>query len=626
MRDTLYSYLLERPAGASPRELLDLIFTQPGTDAEFGTRFLRLLLEPDRRFFYRTGEDRWIAREHETLATPIEAARFVVVDLETTGGSAGTDAITEIGAVALVGGRIEGEFQQLVRPAVAVQPFVARLTGITDEMLADQPPLREVLPRFLDFAGDGVLIAHNARFDIGFLDAAARRHLGRALHQPHLCTIRLARRLLPAVKRRSLDSLVGHFGLLVRDRHRALQDARATADVFLALIELGRRRGVARLDQLLDLQHQAVDGRRFVCHLPPARVQELPAAPGVYRFLSEDGRILYVGRAVDLRQRVGSYLYNSSGHNARTLDLIRHIRSVEVTRTGSALSAALLEAELIRSLKPPYNKLSKHLPRLAYLKLGNETPFARLSVVNRPGSQRARFYGPFRNRAGAERVRDVLLRLFQLRSCSGRLQPDPGKAPCFLGQIDMCAAPCAAGIDAETYEARTEQLVTLLEGDPAAAREELVLRREAHSAALRFEAAARAQRDLETIERFTRRSRTLGWVVRRQSFLVLLPSVLGDVEIYIAIAGRLVRRATLMRREDLEEISVWLAANWDSCQSRRVQREDVEATAILAGWMRSRGERDGHLIPLAGPAVDTGELALVFDSMRAHAPLASQGE
>ena len=252
MRDKLHAYLLERPGGAPPRELINLIFTQPGADPEFGPRFLRALLEPDPRFVWRVEDGTWNARLHEVLLRPLNDTTFAVVDLETTGGAAAAANIIEIAAARVRSGRVLEEFQQLVNPGSRLPPFITRLTGIDDAMLADQPPITAVWPRFMEFLGDAVIVAHNAAFDLGFLNAAAVAHGGRALSQPHLCTLRLARRLMPDLRRRSLDALAGHFGIPTRDRHRALGDVRITVDIFFHLTER-LARGIEHLHQALDL-------------------------------------------------------------------------------------------------------------------------------------------------------------------------------------------------------------------------------------------------------------------------------------------------------------------------------------------------------------------------------------
>src|SRR5439155_1181232 len=163
------------------------------------------------------------------LGGPRAGVEFVVVDLGTTGGASGQDAIIELGAPRVMLGRLTERFASLVRPGRPIQPFVTRLAGITDAMVAGAPRLAEVLPRFVEFVGTAVLVAHNAAFDVGHLRAA-----GAATDAPALCTIRLARRLLPESRRRSLDAVAATLGIACFRRHRALPDAEMAASLLEA--------------------------------------------------------------------------------------------------------------------------------------------------------------------------------------------------------------------------------------------------------------------------------------------------------------------------------------------------------------------------------------------------------
>ncbi|MBP1684737.1 MAG: hypothetical protein H6Q33_880 [Deltaproteobacteria bacterium] len=610
MRDKLHEYLVERPAGASPRELLDLVFTQPGADPEFGPRFLRALLGTDTRFVWREEAGTWNARLHEALARPLNDTAFVVVDLETTGGSAAAANIIEIGAARIHGGRVIEEFQQLVDPGVRLPHFITQLTGIDDAMLAGQPSIGEVWPRFLDFLGDGVIVAHNAAFDLGFLNAAALAQSGRALPHPHLCTLRLARRLVPELRRRALDVVAGHFGVTISDRHRALGDVRITVEVFYHLLELLAARGIGYLHEALDFQHHARDGRRFVCPLPRDKVERLPSVPGIYHFFGADGRLLYIGKAKSLRERVGSYLSNAAGHSNKTLDLIRHIADVRVQVTGSELEAALCEADAIRAHKPPYNRLGKHLPRIAFIKLSMGDAYPRLSITDRLSASKARYVGPFRKREQAEEVVGLLTRQFRLRTCAGRLHPDASATPCFQGQIGACSAPCAARVAAEAYREQVDRCLAVLNGDAQPAIAELQRRREEHAAALRFEAAARIQRDLDLLELLVRRQRTLGWVVGQQNFLVLQPGVERRSALAcVVLAGRLAMRERIYDGAQMEALAEAIRERFSSFQGTAIRRNEVDGTHILAAWLRQRGETDGYVFRLESAAVPSGEVA-----------------
>ncbi|MBX3025175.1 GIY-YIG nuclease family protein [bacterium] len=600
MREKVHRYLMERPSGATAGELLDLVFTRPGADRELGPRFLQALLGGDGRFAYSEATGRWIATAHAALAQPLDAATWVVVDLETTGGAPTRGhGIIEIGALKVVGGRVVDRFAQLVHPGRRLPPFITGLTGITDAMLAGQPGIAAVLPRFIDFAAGAVLVAHNAGFDLGFLDAARLALAGTTFDQPHACTLRLARRLLPQVRRKSLDALGGHFGIPLVDRHRALGDARITVEILFQLLELARRRGVRRVAELLDLQHSASDGRRFACALPRARVAALPTAPGIYRFRDADGRLLYVGKAKNLRQRVGSYLTNAAAHRGKVLDLIRHIADVEVAVAGSELEASLCEADEIRRLKPPYNRLSKHLPQIAFLKLMLGDAFPRLAVVNRLTGRAGRYFGPFRSRLAAVEAQALVARLFRLRTCTGGLRPSADVSPCLHGQIGACSAPCAARVDRAAYAQQVAAAARFFDGEIGAAQRQLEQRRDAHSAAHRFEAAARLQRDLELVRRMRRRQRTMSWIVERQHFVAMQPAADGGRALLYAVAhGRLIARAEARAVDELTAFAARVQSELTLPGTRALQPEDVEGTIILAAWLRGRGERDGYVFRL----------------------------
>jgi len=610
MRDKLHQYLLERPGGASARELLDLIFTQPGADPEFGPRFLHALLAPDQRFVWRPEVGTWNARQHEQLARPLHETTFVVVDLETTGGAASASNIIEIGAARLRNGRVLEEFQQLLNPGVRLHPFITQLTGISDEMLAGQPRLGAVWPRFEEFLGDAVLVAHNAAFDVGFLNAAAMAYGGRALPHSHLCTLRLVRRLIPELRRRSLDVVAGHFGVPVNDRHRALGDVRITVEIFFHLLEILGTRGIGHLHQVLDFQHHARDGRRFVCLLPRDKVEQLPCAPGIYSFFGEDGRLLYIGKAKNLRERVSSYLSNAAGHSNKTLDLIRHAADVRVQVTGSELEAALSEAEAIREHQPPYNRLGKHLPHVAFVKLTVADEFPRLSVTDKLGSGKARFAGPFRNREQAQELLGLLTRQFQLRTCAGRLRPDLTTAPCLQGQIAACTAPCAARVPTAIYGQQVQRCLALLDGDARPAAEELQRQRDEAAAALRFEAAARIQRDLDRLDTLVRRQRTLGWVVGQHNLLVLQPGAdAQSVLAYVVLGGRLALRKRCHDESQMEFLAEEIARQFPLYQGTPLRRQDVDGTQILAAWLRQRGDTEGCVFRIETAAVSSTEVA-----------------
>jgi len=624
MRQRLHEYLVGRPAGASPDELLDLIFTSPGRDPEFGRRLLTTLLGADPRFHFDPGADRWRARIHDALARPLGETTFVVVDLETTGGAPTPEGIIEIGAVRVAGGRLLDTFARFVKPAHPIPPFISQLTGITDAMVADAPPIGAVLPQFLAFAGDAVLVAHNAAFDVAHLNAAQQVLAGRPVDAPVVCTLRLARRLLSHLRRRSLDAVAAELGVACFGRHRALPDAHIAAEILCVFLERAVERGIDRIDHLLDFQRAAVDGRPFIVHVPRARLEDVPPRPGVYHLLGADGRLLYVGKARRLRERLGTYFTNARGHSARVLDLIRHTHDFRITETGSELAASLLEARQIRELKPPYNRQRKHLPRVGFLKLSVRSAYPRLWVTERLAADRATYLGPFRSRDAAERAHAILGRLFGLRTCAGALSPAPDTTPCLSGQVGACTAPCAARVDLPSYRGQVDELLAFLGGDDGPL-EWLRARRDTLASDLRFEAAARAQRDLELLESLRRRQQTLAWVVARQNFVVLLPTLPRDAALFYAVlGGRLAVEVRITATVDLAAAVRLVRERFGPYQGLPLGREEVDGTTIIAAWLRDRGAGEGILLPLDGPdaIIDRlDELTVTIRDLRLPGPL-----
>src|SRR4051812_2789 len=326
----------------------------------------------------------------------LEDADYVVVDLETTGLRPGTSQICEIGAVRVCGFEIESEFETLVNPGIPMGPGVSSLTGLTDRQLRTAPPPPIAVRRFLDFAGDAVLVAHNARFDLAFLDRETERLTGSRIAAPVVDTVPLARRLLGGrVPRASLAQLSYFLGTSVTPCHRALPDAQATAEVLLALIGLAQERGARTVSDLVALaatRTRRVFDKRHLAFGAPAR-------PGVYRFLDANEQVLYVGRARDLRARLRSY-FRSERQRPQVEAALAAVERIEWRVLGSELEAALEELRLIRELRPPANARVARPDRYVWLKKRGDGVVASSSPTE---------IGPIRSRRRAQLAARALL-------------------------------------------------------------------------------------------------------------------------------------------------------------------------------------------------------------------------
>lgn len=420
----------------------------------------------------------------DDLGTPLAETTFVVVDLETTGGSATADAITEIGAVKVRGGEVIGEFQTLVDPGRPVPPMITALTGLTDAALIDAPPISAALPAFLEFAHGAVLVAHNAGFDVGFLKAAAARQ-----HHPWpspavVDTVRLARAVLGRGETRNvkLATLAAHFGSPVTPTHRALDDARATVHVLHALIARVGTLGVHDVDDLLGLSRKVPESVRRKASLADG----LPDAPGVYLFVDDAGRVLYVGTSRSLRTRVRSY-FTASEQRSRVRQMVRLATSVTPIVCPTALEANVRELRLIAQHRPPYNQRSRHPERTAWLRLTDEA-YPRLSVVQAPRGDDAAI-GPFPGRAAAQAAAEALQDAFAVRTCTRRLSVRTPSADCARAELGRCGAPCTHAQPHDEYQALIGQVRHAMLADASPVIDAAHRRLERLAAASRFEEA-----------------------------------------------------------------------------------------------------------------------------------------
>lgn len=226
-------------------EIADAILQLPDLPPPFAAALVNELINGDWRLRLTDGShDVELLCEDEDLKHLCDAD-FVVFDVETTGPKTPPCRIMELGACRISGGRIVAEFQTLVNPQMPIPPFIVGLTGITDEMVSAAPAFEEIAADWLRFADTAVLVAHNAPFDVRFINHEVSRIFpGRRMHNPHLCTVSLARRVLPDLKSFRLHALASHFEVTHDVKHRAAEDARATAEIFLLLLEQLNRNGI----------------------------------------------------------------------------------------------------------------------------------------------------------------------------------------------------------------------------------------------------------------------------------------------------------------------------------------------------------------------------------------------
>lgn len=416
-------------------------------------------------------------RAFDDLGTPLSDVPFCVLDLETTGLSPDLCEITEIGALRFEGGVETERFHTLVNPRAAIPATVTVVTGITQSMVIDAPLIEEALPSFLEFLGDAVIVGHNVRFDISFLNAAALRFGYGRLPNRSADTLRLARRLLgKEVRSLKLERLAAYLGSPVTPNHRAFDDAAATAHVFWALLERAGSVGVTHLDDLLALP--TIKGSRAIGKL--SLTEGLPRSPGVYIFRNQAGVPLYIGKATNLRSRVRSYF--AGDERRRIDDLLRDTASIDHLATTCEIEAAVTELRLITEHAPRYNRRSKPRRTAHFVTLTDER-HPRFSITRTQGRGLLQL-GPFRSKRQADKVVRALWDATPIRRCT-----TPGRG-CGFAQLGRAVCPCDGSVSDGEYRGIVDAIVHGIDHDPAEFATRVRSRLSSLAAHERFEEAA----------------------------------------------------------------------------------------------------------------------------------------
>jgi DNA polymerase-3 subunit epsilon len=473
----------------------------------------------------------------------VSDATFVVTDTETTGTKAESNRVIEIGAVKVEDGEIVDRFQQLVNPQRSIPGRITKLTGITTGMVFDAPTVDEVLPDYLDFLGDGILTAHNLSFDKGFLDAELERMGRGSLSNETLCTVRLARRLLPGLDSKGLSRLVQFYDITVDGRHRALGDAEATGIVLQRLLsQLAFEHEIEHIKGLLAFQHRRYQKvREAPSHLKEIRNESLPdapEAPGVYALKNSKGTPLYIGKAKDLSDRLRSHFTAVESKGARKRKMLQKVRTVDWDETGTELEAILRESRLIKTEKPRYNRAQRRYYSRPFIRLDTTHEYPTISWTRTLSDDGAEYYGPVRNTDRAEMMVDVAGRFFRLRECDDdRLHL--GRR-CLYADMDRCTVPCE-NEDEEAYAKAVENVRAFLTGRDRSVLDELRERMQEASAQRNFEKAAEIRDTLEPLETILDKQRVVAAPIRRHNAaLVHQPEEAESVDVLFVRFGQFV--------------------------------------------------------------------------------------
>jgi DNA polymerase-3 subunit epsilon len=531
---------------------------------------------------------------------------YIVVDCETTGLNPRTNRVIEIAALRCRGPLVIDRFETLIDPQHPIPRMIRQLTGISTEMVQGAPPAAPAMADFLLFVGGSLLVGHNVRFDLNFLGAEAQRHHGTRLANPSLCTIRLAARLLPNLRRPNLDNLARALELQTQDRHRAMGDAGVTQQAFCRLVDRARERGITTQGGLLALAGPSAGSARAVggrgtgrLLLNPELRRGLPERPGVYLMKDERGTIIYVGKAKNLKQRVSSYYSQPLGYKRKMDGLLESVRELETIVVGSELEALILESRRIKEHQPQFNVQQRYYRHYPFIKVDVTSPFPRVFATREVKDDGARYFGPFRSKQAVDTVVDLVHRLFPVRSCTRIVAPDGrhrGKASaCLRFHVGRCLGPCMGAVTPEAYGTVIGEVLSFLAGgqDAMLARVELEMRRSADR--LDFERSARLRDALRQARQVMVSQQLLMGAIEHNNLVIICPGVEEEsAELFGIRHGRLFEQLALSNVDDLDTraaVSAFLARLHAAAAAPPVVgQEEVDAIIIIGRWLARYGD------------------------------------
>ena len=373
---------------------------------------------------------------------------YAIVDIETTGTNATYNCITEVAIYVHDGDKIVDEWHSLINPKREIPPFIIQMTGITNEMVADAPEFADVAEEIYTMLHDKIFVAHNAGFDYGFIKSHLLEN-GYELKSKKLCTVRLSRKIFPGFKSYSLGRLCESLGVQIENRHRAAGDALATAKIFGMLIQKDTGNHVTT----------ALKRNSKEQLLPPnmekAVLEQLPEACGVYYFHDAAGKIIYVGKAINIKSRIfGHFTY--ADYHGKENDLRNSVFDITYTLTGNELIALLLESEEIKRKFPKFNNAQKQWDRnYCIFKYIDQRGYIHMAIERY--NVKKEVLKVFADFLSARNYLIEKMHAFQL--CGKYCHLQKVKKACYNHELGICLGACVEKENPETYNERAENAI-----------------------------------------------------------------------------------------------------------------------------------------------------------------------
>ena len=605
------AFVTEQGGRASEDLLISHVFGSTGSP-ELWRPLLRSVLGQHEGLKLR-GDGAWLLANGPPQSGTGPLEEFVVVDVETTGLQPSRQRIIEIAIVRFSGGIATNRWESLCQPGRRVPAYIVKLTGIDDDLLEHAPSFEEIAGTAVELLAGAVIVGHNVDFDLRFLNEELKRIGQPPLVNDQIDTLALASRLLPGIRKPTLHAVAQRLGISGSSgsRHRAGPDAAVTRMVAVTLSEYARDAGFHSVDDLKSIGRSAT--RRPRERMPRASsvvdrsmLTTIPRAPGVYLMRDANEQVVYVGKAKNLRDRVGSYFSQPLGYTRKMDGLIESLSRIQVEVVGSELEALLLESQLIRRYQPRYNTALRSHEQYPFIRVDVANPWPRVSLAKSRKDDGARYFGPFRSATTARKTVDLINRVVPLRTCTRSFRDARSYgAPCLQLDLGRCLGPCVGRADRDHYVSLVRSVVDYVDGRDQALHDVLWSGLEEAAAALDFERASRLRRDLQASLSLTAAQRRLRESTEANWMLLVTTSSKAECrEIMVVLRGRLWAQLQMPDAASPADLRRLLERCWERFLTigiREPDHDSVDDMHILGSWL-ARHEGHPAILPLGDRA------------------------
>jgi DNA polymerase III subunit epsilon len=522
-------------------------------------------------------------QETKIEEVPFEEAEYCVFDFETTGTSSRTDKVIEIGMAKIKKEKIVDTFTSYINPGRPVPYFITTLTGITNSDVQDAPYFEELYLKIKEFVGDSVLVAHNLSFDISFFRNECFASEQEMLRNPSICTLKLARRIFPELPSKSLGNVVKHLKIRHRDVHRGLGDATATAKILMKMFKsLREDHNIDSISDLISFQGSpsAIQPFRILKKKLINDLARIPDRPGVYFFKNAQGKIIYIGKAKSLKERVRNHFMSNAIRKSKKI--VQAASSLDFQITNSELTALLAEAELIKVHNPRFNTLLKKFPRNYFVKITSDQKFPVVEIASEFNFDGHDYYGPYPNRNSATETKEIIDRTFQLRECS---EKELGKKKkCYLSDIKRCLTPCLEEDISDIYMKELEKVHEFLSGQNQSAFDRLLGKMKELSEKQKFEEAAEVRDVVQRILNQLLRSSILSEPMNKANALIEVNSQPKN-DYILLLAGKMFLKNFFVDTQDNFEAVLEEYFEHSIYDNYELTDKDLERIKISLSWL-----------------------------------------